>query len=108
MELITRLFAAGLLVWFVLLAALIAGRVLRGDIKTSGFLRSSAGQPAVTPERMAHMAIFPVVIIGYAFTALHADINVANPSLPDVSNNFLMLLTGGNGLYLAGKIARTS
>jgi hypothetical protein len=46
MELITRLFAAGLLVWFVLLAGLIAGRLLRGDIKTAGFLRSSASPPS--------------------------------------------------------------
>lgn len=107
MEMITRLFAAGLLVWFVLLAGMIAGRLLRGDIKTAGLLRSSSGQPAVAPERTVNMAIFPVVIVGYAFTALHADMHAAQPSLPDVSNDFLMLLTGGNGLYLAGKFMRT-
>jgi hypothetical protein len=26
--------------------------------------------------------------------------------MPELSNNMLMLLTGGNGAYLAGKIAR--
>jgi hypothetical protein len=56
---------------------------------------------------MLNVAIFPVGIIGYAFTALHADVNVAHPILPDVSNEFMTLPTGGNGLYLAGKIART-
>jgi hypothetical protein len=32
--------------------------------------------------------------------------NVLHSSLPPLSDNLLMLLTGGNGVYLAGKNAR--
>lgn len=111
MDLITRGLAAGLLIWFVLLALIIAGRVLRGDIKTTGFMRTRMrlrrGETEVAPERALSMMVFPVVIASYAFTALHADMSVSHPSLPELPDNLLMLLTGGNGLYLAGKIART-
>ncbi|MEJ2377566.1 MAG: hypothetical protein P8Y53_20035 [Pseudolabrys sp.] len=48
------------------------------------------------------------MIVSYIFDALHADLSVAHPSLPDISDQLVMLLTGGNGLYLAGKIARVS
>jgi hypothetical protein len=37
---------------------------------------------------------------------MHADLGAAH-SLPDLSDKMILLLTGGNGLYLAGKIART-
>jgi hypothetical protein len=114
MDLVTRFLSAGLIIWFVLFAALIAGRILRGDIDTTGFLitkrpgrRTNKSDTSVAPERALSMAIFPVVILSYAFTALHADMSVPHPSLPDISDQMVMLLTGGNGLYLAGKIART-
>ncbi len=107
MDLITRGLSTGLLIWFALLAAVIAGRILRGDIKTDGFMHTARGDGKVAPERVLYMAIFPVVLGMFALDALHAPLDPLNPSLPDLSDNMLMLLTGGNGLYLAGKIART-
>jgi hypothetical protein len=106
MALMTHVFELGLLVWFALLAAIIGGRVLSGEIDTTGFLRTRH-HDEVAPERALSMAIFPIVILSYAFSALHADMSVRPPSLPELPDNLLMLLTGGNGLYLAGKIART-
>jgi hypothetical protein len=106
MHMAVRFLEAGLLLWLALLAVIIAGRVLSGDIGGGGFLRTHRGEDGVVPERAASMAIAPVVIVGYAFAALHADMNVLHPSLPPLSDNLLMLLTGGNGVYLAGKIAR--
>ena len=109
MTVIAMAFAVGLLVWFALLALLITLRVMRGDIQASGMLLHDESDANVKPERVVAMAVFPAVIIGYAIAALHTDVAKAmHPSLPDVSETLIGLLTGSNGLYLAGKIARGS
>ena len=51
------------------------------------------------------MAVFPFVIGYYVIEALHADMSV-RASLPDIPQSLLVVLTGSNSLYLAGKIAR--
>jgi len=106
MDLIVRLFTAGLLVWFVLLAAIVIGRVINGTIDTDGLLRHEPDDDGVAPERVVSMIAFPVILVNYVLSALHADASVSH-ALPDLSQNMILLLTGGNGLYLAGKIART-
>ncbi len=107
MRLVVQILEAGLLIWMALFVAILIGRMLQGETHSSGFLETKRGESTVAPERALSMAVFPLVIIGYVFTALHADLSVGNPaSLPDLPNNLLMLLTGGNGVYLAGKIAR--
>ena len=105
MHLIVRLLEAGLLIWMALFAAIVIGRVLRGETHSSGFLETRRGERAVAPERALSMAVFPVVIVSYVFTALHADVSRDPRPAADLSDNMLMLLTGGNGVYLAGKIA---
>jgi hypothetical protein len=107
MDLITRGLATGLLIWLALLGVVMVARVLNGDISGTGFLHTTRGTRArVAPERVVSMMVFPMVIVSYIFSAMHADVNVPHPSLPDLSDNLLMLLAGGNGVYLAGKIAR--
>ncbi|MEN3376058.1 MAG: hypothetical protein V7604_1413 [Hyphomicrobiales bacterium] len=106
MTTIASLFAAGLLIWFALLTVLIVMRVLNGDIFAAGMLLQNESDSGVAPERVLAMASFPAVIIGYAMVALHADVSTAHPSLPDVPETLINLLTGGNAVYLAGKIAR--
>jgi hypothetical protein len=107
MTIIAKLLTAGLLTWFCLLALLIAVRMLRGDIRTSGFL-TDRNMTGVAPERVVAMVAFPFVLLTYTMTALHADLSVVNgrPIMPDVPEYLLTILTGGNGLYLAGKISR--
>jgi hypothetical protein len=108
MHLVVRFLEAGLLIWMALFAAILIGRIVRGETHSSGFLETTRGEGTVAPERALSMAVFPVVIVSYMFTALHADMSAGtHHSLPDLSDNLLMLLTGGNGVYLAGKIART-
>lgn len=108
MDLVTRSLAIGLLIWFALLAIVVIGRILRGDIETAGFMRTERDPDTpLAPERVISMMLFPAVIGMYALNALHTPIDPNHPSMPDLSDNLLMLLTGGNGLYLAGKIART-
>lgn len=106
MNLLARVLETGLALWFVLLAALVLGRVLRGDIDATGLLRHDATDTAVAPERVVSVIGFPVVLASYVLSAIHTDVS-ATHALPDLSENMLLLLGGGNGLYLAGKIARS-
>lgn len=106
MSLIVRVFETGLLVWFVLLAAIVGWRVLTGEIEAGGLLQHDTDDGDVAPERVVSMIAFPVVLVSYVLSAINADAG-ASHALPDLSQNMILLLTGGNGLYLAGKIART-
>jgi hypothetical protein len=107
MDLVTRGLAASLLIWFALLAMIIAGRVLGGDLNTTGILRTRHDSD-IAPERALSMMLFPLVLLSYVYLALTTQLSATHPSLPDLPDNLLMALAGGNGLYLAGKIARTS
>lgn len=104
-DVITRVLAGGLLIWLGLLTALVAVRVLQGDIAARGLLSESAAGESVTPERVVAMAVFPTVLLMYVLTALQVDVR-GDPRLPDIPEAVVSLLTGSNALYLAGKIAR--
>ncbi len=104
MQFITQALAAGLLGWLALLALIILTRALSGELKTDGLLAASRGE-GVAPERALSMLVFPVVIASYAYLALQVDVG-AKAALPDVPEQLMMLLTGSNGIYLAGQIAR--
>jgi hypothetical protein len=110
MQLAAKILEYGLLAWFGLLTLLIAMRMLRRDIYVTGLLTQSGGDQSILPERALHMAVFPVVIAYYLYTALQIDVTAvaegARPSMPDVPEYLLSLLTGTNSLFLAGKIAR--
>ena len=112
MEAVTKLFAFALVTWLGLFAILVTLRMLRGEIRTAGLLchRLDAGGGNLAPERVVAMITFPIVLWLYGLDALQADVSgsAGPPSLPDVPQYLLSLLTGGNGLYLAGKIARNA
>jgi hypothetical protein len=107
-----KLLEGGLLLWLALLALLIIVRILRGTIHASGLLahRLDGAGGAIAPERVVAMITFPFVLGLYTIEALHVDFSGAAgmPSLPDVPQYMLTLLTGGNSIYLAGKIARNT
>ncbi|HXD44969.1 MAG TPA: hypothetical protein VN655_07520 [Pseudolabrys sp.] len=107
MQTLVVLFEAAMLAWFALLAMIVAGRILHGDIDPAGLLCHAPGDDEVAPERALSVSLFPVVIISYAYTALTADV-AATHSLPPISENLVTLLTGSNALYLAGKFTRSS
>ena len=110
MQLAAKILEYGLLAWFGLLMLLIAMRILRREIDVSGLLTQRTGDQSVLPERALHIAVFPAVIAFYLYTALHVDVTAVaegtRPSMPDVPEYLLSLLTGTNSLFLAGKIAR--
>lgn len=108
MHLVVPMLKTGLLIWLALLFAIVIGRILKGDLNTAGLLRHGRSDPNVAPERVLLTAGFPAVILSYVFLGLHVDVHTLHPALPDVPDSLLMLLTGSNGLYLAGKIARSA
>lgn len=105
---VVKLLEVGLLVWLMLLAAIVAGRILQDDIGTTGLLAARRGA-AIDPERVLALALFPSILFYYVIQTLNADLPftpAGRPIMPDIPENLVTLLTGGNGLYLAGKIAR--
>ena len=109
MQQAAKILEYGLLAWFAALALLIAIRTLRGDIESTGFLRrGGAAGDTVEPERALMMAVVPAAIVFYGYNALTTELLIVNgrPSLPDVPQYLMVLVTGSNSLFLAGKIAR--
>lgn len=111
MPLPARILAVGLLLWLGLLGVVLLVRMRQRGIRVTGLLAhepSRAGEQ-VTPERLVAMMVGPAVLASYVVTALTHDLGVTpggRPILPDLPEPLLTLLTGGNGLYLAGKITR--
>jgi hypothetical protein len=109
---IVKLFAMGLIAWLGAFALLVAMRILRGDIDTTGMLVTDPKRTGnVDPERVIAMGVVPAVLAFYAIHTLNTGV-VTLPtgasSMPDLPEGLVSLLTGSNGLYLAGKIARRS
>lgn len=109
-----------LIAWFGGMLLLVLIRVLLDKGASSGLLvsghprdtsRRKPRDQSVNPERVMAAAIVPAVLAAYTIHALNTGI-VTTPtgtmSMPDLPESLLTLLTGGNGLYLAGKIARRS
>ena len=100
---VAQAFGWCLLAWIGALALAIAFRILRGDIALYGLL--SAGGQRFDPERVQSFAVFIFVIGGYLLHALYTP--GQHNTLPDIPESLLVLLAGSNGVFLAGKIART-
>jgi len=107
MALLATILKNALLIWFGLLALLVIARMIRGNIPITGILAPQAGEHTA-PERLIALVIFLFVLADYAQEALNVDLTVTDkpPSMPDISQQFLILMTSGNALYLAGKISR--
>ncbi|MBS9478616.1 hypothetical protein [Ancylobacter radicis] len=103
----------GLLGWFAILLGTLVVRGLRGDLRLAGVLTHQDSH-AIDPERVQSLAVFAFVIGAYALEGMEAFHAMAIPlegglpaSMPDISDTLLVLLMGSNGVYLAGKIARS-
>jgi hypothetical protein len=107
---VVRLLEAGLLAWFGAFALLVIIRVLRDGMAPGGMLVSDPDKRSVDPERVVALAIVPAVLAFYTIPAMNTGLVKTSTgwSMPDLPEGLVSLLTGGNGLYLAGKIARRS
>jgi hypothetical protein len=109
---LVKLFAMGLIAWLGALALLVAIRILDGRIDTRGMLVTDPKRTGdIDPERVVALTLIPAVLVFYTIHTLNTGI-VTLPtgalSMPDLPEGLVALLTGGNGLFLAGKIARGS
>ena len=109
-SLVAYVLKAGLIIWLALLMAIVLGRVLRGTISLRGILSedaAKAGDETSAPRAIA-MLVFPLVIMILVLSALNFDpTDIASgmrPSFPEIPDNLVILLIGGNGVYLAGKL----
>lgn len=105
------LFQFGLLSWFGLLLMVILLRLLQGRIPLTDLLSARPGG-AIDVERAQAFAVFLFVLAAYLIEGLQLLETMPArvpgeplPSMPDISDTLLVLLTGSNGIYLAKKIA---
>jgi hypothetical protein len=100
----------GLIAWLGAFALLVAMRILRGDIDAGGMLVTDPQRTGnVDPERVIVMGVGPAVLAFYVIQTLNTGavpLPSGGYSMPDLPESLVALLTGSNGLFLAGKIAR--
>jgi hypothetical protein len=106
-QLIAQMFAWGMLTWLALLAAYIAIQTIRGRIAIAGMLAQKPGE-SPTPERTLGLVITIVIAVVYINSALQIDLEASPIQLPELPEPFLTILLGTNGVFLAGKIARSA
>lgn len=95
----------GLIAWFGVLLGVICLRMLQGRMRLSGMLADHVGG-GIDVERVQAMAVFGFVVGAYLLEGVTLLEQPGKPvSMPDISETLLVLLTGSNGVYLAGKIA---
>jgi hypothetical protein len=108
-EMIASVIRYAILPWLFLLFAVILLKLLRGDINTTGLLRTRPGGP-MDPERVTILAASLFAIGAYALEVLEngalLDPKTGDYIMPDAPESLLLLLGGANGLYLAGKLMR--
>lgn len=96
--------------WLLLFFAVIAIQILRGDINTTGLLRTRSGSRGIDPERVAILGTTLFAAGSYLVSALHQGAVFVEAThsyrMPDIPDALLVVLGGSNGIYLGGKIAR--
>ena len=95
-------------VWLWATAALIVYRLLTGQIRSNGLLRTGSSEHVVEPERV-QLFIGSIAAAGlYVGYVLNAAADSAKPltALPDIPTEAVLLMGGSNLLYLGGKYVR--
>jgi hypothetical protein len=112
MTLAADILSAGLRTWMLALAAVIAFRLLTGQINNHGLFRSTnRARRWARPERLQAGVVIPIVLGGYALEVLQTGAVTTESgqlALPDVPEALLVVLAASNSLYLAGKVTRLS
>ncbi len=98
--LIGGLVERALVAWFILLAAVLALKMLRGRILLRGLVSGAPGDRA-QGHRLQMMLVTIGVAVGYVVEALHRP---AGAAMPDISEPVLFAVLGSHGIYLGGKL----
>jgi hypothetical protein len=99
-----EILSTGLQLWLAALALILLLRLLRGEASITEMLMTHRGG-GFAPDRVQGLLISLFAVGTLIVQAFRPDAPQA--SLPDVPEAIVVLLAGGNGLYLAGKVART-
>lgn len=83
------------------LIAIVAYRLLTNEINTRGLLRDKTGGRAFSPGRLQMLIVTLVVAIYYLLIVFDSK---GKGSLPDMPNEFLIMLGGSHVFYLGGKL----
>ena len=98
--LIGGLVERALVAWFILLAAILVLKMLRGRILLRGLVSGAPGDRA-QGHRLQMMLVTSGVAVGYVVEALHSP---AGGTMPDISEPVLFAVLGSQGVYLGGKL----
>ncbi|CDZ46714.1 hypothetical protein [Neorhizobium galegae] len=93
-----------LVVILFLFAATFAIKLLNGHINTAGMLETAPDRP-IDPERL--LVLIGTVLAGFGYFSYGLNVGAKNGALPDLPEELVTALGGGNLLYLSGKIFRT-
>ncbi|MGB1027106.1 MAG: hypothetical protein ACPGYL_11160 [Rhodospirillaceae bacterium] len=91
--------------WLCAVLALVAYRLLRGEIRTDGLLRTHP-QAMIDPERIQMLAGTLLSALLYGILALGQIGDETVKSLPEVPDALLVLFSASHSLYLGGKLGR--
>ena len=94
-----KLIEIDVFLFFGVLFAIVAFRLLNGDINTRGLLMRKHGIRRVSPERI-QLLLFTLAA---ASNYLNNVLKDPRGDLPDVSNTWLYLLGGSHATYLGAK-----
>jgi hypothetical protein len=102
-----------MLAWLAGLVAVIALAMLRGRVMVSGLFTTDLNNDGIPdqfhPERVQLLLFSLFGLSAYVFSTMDAVAasKTALTTLPDISDELLMMLGASNTFYLSGKFGRT-
>lgn len=101
--------SAFLVVWLVAMTGLVALKILTNEIRLRGLL-SSPNVEDIDPERIGLLLVSIFSIAAYGLSVATGeriiDSNTESIVMSDVPDSLLLILAGGNAIYISGKIVR--
>jgi hypothetical protein len=92
-----------LVVFLFVLLFVVAVKMLNGDILTDGMLSHESGGD-IDPERL--LMLIGTIMGAFAYLSYGLSKGAHDGALPDIPEELLTALGGGNLFYLSGKIFR--
>jgi hypothetical protein len=90
-----------LLILLLVLAAIIAYKLLVRQINTDGLLLEKTNQRAFSPGRLQMLVVTVMIAIYYMFLVMDTE---DTGRLPDLPNELMIALGGSHAIFLGGKL----
>ena len=99
----SSIMATVLVMTLIMLTAVVGIKLLTGEVNTAGLL-STDGSNDVNPERL--LMLLASIAGGFAYFAYGLRTGASDGKLPEIPDELVFAMGGGNLLYLSGKIFR--